>query len=123
MAGQITNQATVYDSHEGKVLKEAARSLGARTTYFTKKIEFFELPNGKVFMLEPDRDGQVNLGFKPGFGPAPRHPLASVGKNSNVKSHWRLPNNEFVKVIVSDGAISSSITTADAIDLLTRFAT
>lgn len=122
MTAQSSNQATVYESEEGKILKRVARSLGAKTTYFTKKIEFFQLANGRRFLLEPDRGCQVNLGFKPGLGPMQRHPLTTVGKNSNVKSHWGLPNNEFLKVIVSDGSVSSSISTGEAVDLLTRFA-
>ena len=123
MSGGSTNQATVYDSVEGKILREAARTMGAKPTYFTKKMEFFALPNGKVFLLEPDREGQVNLGFKQGFGPMPKHPLAVVGKNSNVRSHWRLRTNEFIKLIVSDSGLVGAISTDDAVILLRRFGT
>jgi len=122
MAGEGTNQATVYDSAEGKALRQVAWKLGARPTYFTKKIEFFRFGNGRLFLLEPDRNGQVNLGFKPGFGPAPAHPHIVVGKNSNVKSHWGLPTNEFSKLVVSDQGVPGAITTREAADLLARFA-
>ena len=116
-----SNEPTAYNFEGGRRLRGSAISLGARTSYSTKKIEFFHFPNGRRFLLEPDREDQVNLGFQPGLGGpivASFNPV--VGKNSNVKSHWGLPNNEFQKIIVAEASLPGSITVEDAIDLLNR---
>lgn len=116
-----SNEPTVYNFEGGVRLRQQAIRLGAITTYSTKKIEFFRFANGRKFLLEPDRDGQVNIGFVPGLaGRAIAELETTVGKHSNVKSHWGLPNIEFQKIVVAEVRSAGAITLADATALLTR---
>ncbi|EBW2353370.1 hypothetical protein BZU93_26530 [Salmonella enterica subsp. enterica] len=115
----MTNEPTVYDFIGGLTVRTAALKMGARSTYSTKKIEFFVFPNGRKFLLEPDRASQVNLGFPPGLeGQSVRNLGPQIGKNSNVKSHWRLKDNHFSKLEVAEVSANGMLSVAEAIEIL-----